>query len=139
MLRRTETFEQWWNCNRGWLFHGALALKCTNFLNLRLVPSWVTNLVLKSFSGPALDANLLCLEVLCQSLLSVLSINTHINLEVQYLLEMSGFSWICFNQNVLNAGNKHSWLKVWICWEGGNRDLAVLIAKPAHALPAHRC
>lgn len=33
-------------------------------------------------------------------------------LKVQYLLEMSFFSWICFNQNVLNAGNKHSWLKV---------------------------
>lgn len=53
-LWRTETFRQWWNCNRGRLFHGALALKCTNFLNLRLVPSWVTNLVLKSLSGPLL-------------------------------------------------------------------------------------
>lgn len=54
VLRRTETFQQWWNCNRGWLFHGAVALKRTNFFNLRLVPSWVTNLVLKSFSGPLL-------------------------------------------------------------------------------------
>lgn len=40
-------------------------------------------------------------------------ISTHtLILKVQYLLEMSVFSWICFNQNVLKAGNKHSWLKV---------------------------
>lgn len=110
---RTETFQQWWNCDRGWLFHGALALKCTNFLNLRLVPSWVTNLVLKSFSGPLLWM------LTCYAWKSYVSfcfqslISTHtLILKVQYLLEMSVFSWICFNQNVLKAGNKHSWLKI---------------------------
>lgn len=44
-----------------------------------------------------------CLEVLRQPLLAVPNLNTHINLEVQYLLEVSVLSWLCFNQNVVKG------------------------------------